>query len=446
MYGTWRHDSDDTTFQVKDRPVAFLQACHNCRKAKIKCSGEKTGCNRCRMLERSCVYVDNRSTNRNRSRSRSVKRVSFTNTDTYIQEPQKDQSNTPRWETSSSTPPPAAKRFREQPDFTANFSGDEILSLNGHNGVPGFGGGNNLMDLYNLSSDPSSASHRTLFPGGLWLEQESLYDDPSLIGPMDGGGFPFSSSDTTFAQSTMPMDLPELSPDLTMDKYTPSSSPSIWPLTPQHTPPLTNNLSPSCAPLPTPELGESWSRMQSPSMQNSRGRFRSDSYTMSGLPSPCQCSPRLQLTMDRIRAHLSSKPSNGFETLKHALADHREAVQQGRAMLSCTMCCARREGTSLMNDLAEFLLILCERTVVACAEVNGRHTLQRRNDGGSVSSKGPGEDGKLPAELTEMSQKLVVLQLLSLRSLTQSISAQYPVKQGEYIEKRIQGLISMALA
>ncbi|KAI0096718.1 hypothetical protein GGR51DRAFT_494783 [Nemania sp. FL0031] len=40
------------------RKVKLRNACNNCCAAKVKCSGEKTGCERCRNAETACVYAE----------------------------------------------------------------------------------------------------------------------------------------------------------------------------------------------------------------------------------------------------------------------------------------------------------------------------------------------------------------------------------------------------
>ncbi|KAI1810275.1 hypothetical protein GGS20DRAFT_568277, partial [Poronia punctata] len=63
MLSTWRLNSksgNETQRQgfdpVTAKPIV-QQACQNCRVKKLRCSGEKTGCCRCKTLSRDCVYA-----------------------------------------------------------------------------------------------------------------------------------------------------------------------------------------------------------------------------------------------------------------------------------------------------------------------------------------------------------------------------------------------------
>lgn len=63
MFSSWRLDSNG---QPSERPQVFdpvtaktlvPQACVHCRAKKIKCTGEKDGCYRCKTLSRACKYT-----------------------------------------------------------------------------------------------------------------------------------------------------------------------------------------------------------------------------------------------------------------------------------------------------------------------------------------------------------------------------------------------------
>ncbi|KAF2264628.1 hypothetical protein CC78DRAFT_580144 [Lojkania enalia] len=44
----------------RTRPIKFRAACTQCNGAKVKCSGERTGCERCRDLDLQCIYMESR--------------------------------------------------------------------------------------------------------------------------------------------------------------------------------------------------------------------------------------------------------------------------------------------------------------------------------------------------------------------------------------------------
>ncbi|KAF1998242.1 hypothetical protein P154DRAFT_604180 [Amniculicola lignicola CBS 123094] len=44
----------------RTRPIKLRAACTQCNAGKVKCSGEKTGCERCRNLDLQCIYMESR--------------------------------------------------------------------------------------------------------------------------------------------------------------------------------------------------------------------------------------------------------------------------------------------------------------------------------------------------------------------------------------------------
>ncbi|BCS28410.1 Zn(II)2Cys6 transcription factor domain-containing protein [Aspergillus puulaauensis] len=46
--------------QLDGKPGRLRAACTNCHAAKVRCSGERTGCTRCRTLNQDCVYLESR--------------------------------------------------------------------------------------------------------------------------------------------------------------------------------------------------------------------------------------------------------------------------------------------------------------------------------------------------------------------------------------------------
>ncbi|KAI1435778.1 hypothetical protein GGR50DRAFT_284546 [Xylaria sp. CBS 124048] len=52
--------SDPKSRNRQPRPPKLRTACNQCNAAKVKCSGERDGCARCRTLHTTCVYVESR--------------------------------------------------------------------------------------------------------------------------------------------------------------------------------------------------------------------------------------------------------------------------------------------------------------------------------------------------------------------------------------------------
>ncbi|KAK1638006.1 hypothetical protein BDP81DRAFT_515381 [Colletotrichum phormii] len=63
MFGTWKYDRQNRggtirqTFERANLRPTPQQACNTCRAKKMKCTGEKTGCSRCKALDSPCQYT-----------------------------------------------------------------------------------------------------------------------------------------------------------------------------------------------------------------------------------------------------------------------------------------------------------------------------------------------------------------------------------------------------
>ncbi|KAI0517012.1 hypothetical protein F5B22DRAFT_605865 [Xylaria bambusicola] len=53
--------TNKTQGPCRQRPVKLRNACNACCSAKVKCSGERTGCTRCRANGSSCLYLESRA-------------------------------------------------------------------------------------------------------------------------------------------------------------------------------------------------------------------------------------------------------------------------------------------------------------------------------------------------------------------------------------------------
>lgn len=54
------HESPQSTVANRTRPVKLRSACNQCCTAKVKCSGERSGCERCRNTGTRCIYLESR--------------------------------------------------------------------------------------------------------------------------------------------------------------------------------------------------------------------------------------------------------------------------------------------------------------------------------------------------------------------------------------------------
>ncbi|KAI2621576.1 hypothetical protein GGS21DRAFT_381193 [Xylaria nigripes] len=67
MFARWKYDPKDNDCGLSAQPLAFdpitakttsLKACTLCRAKKLKCNGERSGCQRCKAQGQECAYVD----------------------------------------------------------------------------------------------------------------------------------------------------------------------------------------------------------------------------------------------------------------------------------------------------------------------------------------------------------------------------------------------------
>ncbi|PHH79476.1 hypothetical protein CDD80_4703 [Ophiocordyceps camponoti-rufipedis] len=149
MFGTWKYDPETDEVQNLRRaydPITARsnqhQACDRCHEKKLKCSGDKTGCDRCATSGHQCIYK--------RPRSRSSRKGNKPDHDTMettrqeISSPRRRPSSRPRGlaaRVPCSTPTRPSSQSSNSRDAPSRSTGLPVANQQHVSGSPGLVGG-----------------------------------------------------------------------------------------------------------------------------------------------------------------------------------------------------------------------------------------------------------------------------------------------------------------
>ncbi|KAK3371014.1 hypothetical protein B0T24DRAFT_304516 [Lasiosphaeria ovina] len=363
MLGTWRLDtkSENSMFmrQAIDpataRPVV-QQACNSCRAKKLRCSGEKTGCGRCKKVSRPCEYAQPVAKGPARlKRSKSGKEAK----DGLPKRKQGRPTTTPQ------TDPPSLKLSVEVDGSHAKLGSLPTPSLD------------LTMDLRDAGQTGG------ISPTLLQLDMA----DGAGKGCGAGPGSPCSIEQwLKFPSHSLDMD-----EDMDMSLWTnegvdPTALSLVTPsatMTPALSPASTDHsvlLWPSNGMLPTPtddgsplsgssdlslSLGGASPGGSEPSFIKTRPRSSASSSANGSTPArPCQCLQQVVFLIDE----LESAQGESATQLDAGLAAHKKALRHGEAMVRCGHCTTRPENMTILTFLTDRLMGLCERIVASYRE------------------------------------------------------------------------------
>ncbi|KAK3680873.1 hypothetical protein B0T22DRAFT_540488 [Podospora appendiculata] len=418
MLGTWRLDTknEGSVFMrqaidpVTARPVV-QQACNSCRAKKLRCTGEKTGCSRCKTLVRECVYAQPAGKGSGRHKRTKVEGKERKT----VHAAAKRASRSPPATTKPETPPlpvavtaadtgvekPQATPARNNshggapPDAMSNLGFTMELELNSSRMTPSHAHAAGPFDMSGGPSSPCSIEQWLVGSPPPPMDMAStdmdmyLHWPSSLVDPAAFSTMPSCLSPTI---NTMPNPLlsplstptttngnnnnlhsssPNILPSLTDDTSTAHSTNSSGNTPPtSHEPPTANSLStPAMGGYPPPPPPHN-----NNNNNNNNNTFHELEHTLSFSPTDhgcCQCLQQVVFLIDELEAlqttttpnmNTPSPPRHGTQ-LDAGLASHKEALRYGEAMLLCAHCTARPESMTILTFLTDRLAGLCERIV-----------------------------------------------------------------------------------
>ncbi|KAL2262572.1 hypothetical protein VTK26DRAFT_902 [Humicola hyalothermophila] len=459
MLGTWRLDTknEHSTFMrqaidpVTARPVV-QQACNSCRVKKLRCSGEKTGCTRCKTSSRPCVYAQppGKGGSGRKKRTKSEAKEA------------KQDSGSATEQTKWALPSPMPTAVTEAQSAATLTTTEPMagLSCGPASGLLepvdfGMGLGDQMQDIggpFDVSD--GFAKMREAGPGSPSSIEQWLVSSPSAFDAMadpDFGMFPWPNevadpsafsvmtSPTLPVMMTPPLSTPALSTSPAVDGF--HSSPS-------------GGLSPSSS------SGKRRPKKPKAGRSLPPGLTTSSSAAMITPQDVCQCLQHVVFYIDELDS-IQGVPAAQLDA---GLASHREAVRHGETMIACGYCASRPENMSILTFLTERLANLCERIVGGYFELTSSPTSS--SSSASTSASAAGSDRRLhPAagssgvffgdyevdsasEWELLVRNLIVLQLRQLSALVARVKevsgmlrCDTPWRKAACTEKRVAKLL-----
>ncbi|KAI0595972.1 hypothetical protein F4775DRAFT_333603 [Biscogniauxia sp. FL1348] len=362
MFNSWTFKANGAlserkrTFDPGTGKTVCPQACGHCRAKKLKCTGERSGCQRCKALSKTCVYVPS---------ARGQRGVNNRNSVELEQEPTTPEKKQPRkhittkrhtknklskssshldslvvspvsteksYVTSNPSTPPALvpttpKPYNDSPMTTAPSSPSCFSPASIPTGdFSPIEGGAPLpfsLDGFFVRPDDYTTSDMMLLSGGSGsLDVSDQFD-------------PLSFTESTSLPLLDMRSIPDDFGDFIQQEPCVGAQKSFYP---QSTAEKSTEMAVDSSPI---------SPLQS-STESSN--------------SSCECFQHVILLMEEVEGFLGEESSTTLEEMPDlVLARHKEALRYMRAMLQCARCAGSVENMTILTFLAAKLARLCRR-------------------------------------------------------------------------------------
>ncbi|KAI1309764.1 hypothetical protein F5Y03DRAFT_347277 [Xylaria venustula] len=435
MLQTWRLNSKDQNethqrqaFDPETARPIVQQACNSCRVKKLRCSGEKTGCFRCKTLSQDCTYAQNAT--RGSARARRNKESA-----SKINPGSRRPSTTPSLVSSAPTPKTEAKTAspRQEPFSSAQSAPNSELRW-----AP-IHPGNDSANTISLDTQMTFEPHDYLQMQGAsttqttGIEPYHCNDTWLLSWPEPTQGESLAPSKAPWDGAVVPLSLS------TFGGWEPGiHSYDETPVTPTTINPITESLISDIqtSPLSMPP-------------QAINGQFGQDNYDwlQSQTLEPCQCLQRVVFLLEELD---SEAIGTNVKELGPWLSRHKEALRCSEALLTCPLCQAKPEHMTILAFLTDRLIAMCDNVVSAyllALEGDTNRQFIHHKDGAWLVLVGNFEIDS-PHEWSALVQTMLVLQLKGLdalmirfKDLIQSIGGDGVRRKADSTQHRIMVLL-----
>lgn len=345
MFGTLRYNSrrGDTEFvdctneflpHDADRQATSHLACDTCRMRKLKCSGQKTGCDRCRVTSTSCMYTAAGEGTSGRRQQRGEDRSSV-----HSQRSTSSSQSSSASRLRQAMSPPKVARTDEYSDLVLHDSppqtfeedfliSDEFL----YDMIPGLGS-RSLEDFVQTSKSP--------FQSDLDANSEPIFG-PAATGVTTTGGSPARMNPSSAAMRK---------PDVPGYSHVTSLSPPISThseMLPPEQPAYRDSR--NVYPSPTTPTGPVDQNVQKARSANSSHEPRAS----------CHCLQTVFVLLENLQNESDLIDSSAIDSV---LAFHKKALTQCSILLRCVACMTRPEHLLLFVLVCEKLVNFCEKMV-----------------------------------------------------------------------------------
>ncbi|KAI0109100.1 hypothetical protein GGR51DRAFT_512749 [Nemania sp. FL0031] len=344
MLQTWRLNSKEQNVAYQrlafdpetSRPIV-QQACNSCRVKKLRCSGEKTGCSRCRTLSRECVYAQHATRGSGRARKKSTSKINDTRQSSISTNPP------------SAPPPPTVKNEIEPvPPSASSVPIHDVANPEEH-AVPVSDPG--TMISLDANMMPCEQLEYSL------MQNMPMMDLPDLGTCQNGDGWVFSLPDfmqdsrlsfVELSEEGVPLPLSSRpGAELGMHSY------DETPLTP-----ATGN------PAPGLIITDIQTTPLSLTPDTAPGQHGLDNchWVHSPIPESCRCLQRVVFLLEEID---SEADDTDVKDLGSWLSRHKEALRCSEALLMCPCCQAKPENMTILTFLTDRLIAMCDEIISA---------------------------------------------------------------------------------
>ncbi|KAI0454851.1 hypothetical protein F5B21DRAFT_524215 [Xylaria acuta] len=435
MLQTWRLNSKGNhethqrqAFDPETARPIVQQACNSCRVKKLRCSGEKSGCLRCRTLSQDCIYA--RNTTRGSARNRKNKEsISKTDGDARRSSISTSSSLGPSVPTPS-TEARSASPHLESFAFASNAPSSELQLAPTRLGT-------DQGNTASLDIDIMPFGARDYVP----MQSNSAMQMNGLETYQSSDTWLLSWQEATQENQQVPAKVPWEGAAVSL------SLPSLgeWELGIQgydDTPltPTTENLTsePIISDIQTTPLS-----FPPQSVTGQHGP--DDSYWLhSQTHEPCQCLQRVVFLLEEID---SEAVDTNVKELGPWLSRHKEALRCSEALLMCPLCQAKPEHMTILAFLTDRLMAMCDDIVSAYLmnlAGSANHNMMGPKDGVWVG----GFEIESPYEWSAVVSTMLVMQLRGLETLMVRFKDVLRSIGGEGVRRRAdstQGRISALL-
>lgn len=350
-----------------------VRACNHCRVKKLKCTGNRSGCQRCKDLSRTCSYGQQGTGSQHRQRSRRSRQQDST---LGAKGDHHDQRLVPARQDDENTSAAAAKLKDAEANnskMTSEPPAQRLVEYESHGSPPQAHPQQQTPPQVVQSQasycaatfpDPPLASATDLTSDGCGFGDGAMvspfhFDD--FLGATGGDTSIFSSDLMTLGASSKREAQPSIP---TSSQASTSENPPV------------SELSPDCTVSKTQELH----LQQHHEKEQEQERLISDSlygftHVSSDIHSstPCLCLHRIIVLMDEVEVILGEPAADDGGAVSAydfdvVLATNKEALQHGRAALDCNGCARSIETMIVLTFLAEKLARMCLRVVAQLGE------------------------------------------------------------------------------
>lgn len=405
---------------------------------QLRCTGEKTGCSRCKALDRNCVYAEG-GKKRRREPVASEEFPAIPDSPTVPRPLQRPASA----KVSPSSGPRSQQNHQtlECEHASVDIESSAIkgvahglstpFSDSAGNSDPGHSQPESTFTIFGLYTDMDQHGHISSLNDPDDLQQWPLIDnidveqwDPRLVTPPDDPiGLSSAPQDSVLPSRPTPANQVSQPPNGLADLLSGQDSRSFVEPT-------------------SPEL-------QFSHLPSEPAVFTGSTAEDSSNPPECRCLQPVVFLIDELEAGHNTAASQGLDA---GLASHKEALRYGQALLDCQRCRGRPEHMTILKFLTDKLAGLSEHIVAEYARrlLLQHHTAADRDPGaaaggmaaGGGDGGGAGRDNRStggaplpwpavlgsyevdsPREWDALMGALIALQLEALHSLADSMKA-----------------------